>query len=100
MKLRIVVSIVGVAAIAVLLLGVPLALAVDHLYQSQEVLRLEREASETRRVIDVTTIATGDPVELPSTGGISFAVYDTSGRLIAGNGPAVADDPVRRRAPR
>ncbi len=96
MKLRIVVSIVGVAAIAVLLLGVPLALAVDHLYQSQEVLRLERAASETRRVIDVATIATGDPVELPSTGGISFSVYDTSGRRIAGNGPAVADDPVRR----
>ena len=39
MKLRIVVSIVGVAAIAVLLVGVPLALAVDHLYESQEVLR-------------------------------------------------------------
>lgn len=96
MKLRIVISIVGVAAIAVLLVGLPLAFAVDHLYASQEVLRLEREASETRRAIDVSTLGTGDPIELPNTGAISFAVYDTAGRRIAGSGPTVADDPVRR----
>ena len=95
-KLRILASIVGVAAIAVLLVGVPLALAVDHLYSSEEVLRLEREASETRRAIDVSTLGRGDPIELPKTGATSFAVYDPAGRRIAGSGPAVADDPVRR----
>jgi signal transduction histidine kinase len=95
-KLRILASIVGVAAIAVLLLGLPLALAVDHLYSSEEVLRLEREASETRRAIDVSTLGRGDPIELPKTGATSFAVYDPAGRRIAGSGPAVADDPVRR----
>ncbi len=89
-------SIVGVAAIAVLLVGLPLALAVDHLYASQEVLRLEREASETRRAIDISTLGTGDPIELPNSGATSFAVYDAAGGRIAGSGPAVADDPVRR----
>ncbi len=96
MKLRIVVSIVGVAAIAVLVVGIPLALAVDNLYASQEILRLEREASETRRAVDLSTLGTGDPIELPSGGAIRFAVYDHAGRRIAGSGPAVADDPVRR----
>jgi signal transduction histidine kinase len=94
-KLRIVISIVGVAAIAVLLVGLPLAYAVKHLYTSQEILRLEREASETRRAIDVATLGTGDPIELPNTGATGFAVYDAAGRRIAGSGPAAADAAVR-----
>jgi signal transduction histidine kinase len=93
---RIVTAIVGVAAVAVLLVGIPLALAVKHLYTSQEVLRLEREASETRRAIDATTLGgAGDPIELPKTGPVSFAVYDPDGHRIAGTGPSVADTAVR-----
>ena len=96
MKPRIVIAIVGVAAVAVLLVGIPLAYAVKNLYTSQEVLRLEREASETRRSIDVTTLGPGDPIELPQNGAVSFAVYDPAGHRLAGNGPLTADDPVRR----
>ena len=95
MKPRIVIAIVGVAAVAVLLVGIPLAFAVRHLYTSQEILRLEREASETRRAIDATTLGVGDPIELPRAGATAFAVYDPAGHLVAGNGPPVADDPVR-----
>lgn len=95
MRRRIVSSIVGVAAVAVLLLGVPLAVAFTHLYQSQEVLRLEREASETRRTVDITTLGHGDPIELPTLGVTHFAVYDAAGHRIAGDGPPLADEPVR-----
>jgi len=95
MKRRIVVSIVGVAAVAVLVLGVPLAFAFAHLYESQEVLRLERAASEMRTTVDISTLASGDPVELPNRTTTRFAVYNTSGRRIAGDGPAIADGPVR-----
>ena len=94
MKPRIVASIVGVAALAVLLVGVPLAVAVKYLYASQEVLRLERQASETRQMVDPSALGTGDPIELTRAGAVSFAVYDAAGRRIAGNGPAIADDPV------
>ncbi|HYL53448.1 MAG TPA: HAMP domain-containing sensor histidine kinase [Acidimicrobiia bacterium] len=89
-------SIVGVAGLAVLLVGVPLAIAVKYLYASQEVLRLERQASETRQMVDPSALGTGDPIELTRAGAVSFAVYDAAGRRIAGNGPAIADDPVRR----
>lgn len=96
MKRRIVISIVGVAAVAVLLLGVPLAVAFAHLYESQEVLRLEREASETRRAVDISTLGRGDPIELPTVGATRFAIYDPTGRRIAGVGPSLADEPARR----
>src|SRR5690349_11207621 len=55
-KRRIVTSIVGVATVAVLVLGIPLAIACAHLYRDQEVLRLERTASETRRTVDVSAV--------------------------------------------
>ena len=73
MKPRIVASIVGVAALAVLLVGVPLAVAVKYLYASQEVLRLERQASETRQMVDPSALGTGDPIELTRAG--AFRVY-------------------------
>jgi cytochrome c-type biogenesis protein CcmE len=95
-KLRIIAAIVGVAALAVLLVGLPLALAVEHLYTSQEILRIEREASEMRNAVNVSSLATHDPVEFPRNDSINFAVYDPSGRRVDGNGPDVADDPVRR----
>ncbi len=96
MKRRIVVSIVGVAAVAVLLLGIPLGLAVGRLYANQEVLRLEREASDARRAIDTSSLGRGDPIELPTVGSTSLAVYDIAGHRVSGSGPLRADDPVRR----
>ncbi len=96
MRRRIVGSIVGVAAIAVVLVGVPLGFAVERLYANQEVLRLERSASDTLRSIDTSTFGDGDPVELPPSGTTRFAVYDRTGERIAGAGPARADKPVNR----
>jgi len=93
---RILASIVGVTAIALLLLGVPLALSVEHLYANQEVLRLEREASEARGAINVAAMGTRDPIELHDDGSTRFAAYDGNGRRIAGSGPARADAVVQR----
>ena len=89
-------SIVGVAGSAVLLVGLPLAVAVDHLYFSQEVLRLERAASEARTAFDVPKLGPNDPIELPRGGATKLAVYDASARRIAGVGPMVGDGPVRQ----
>jgi signal transduction histidine kinase len=94
-KHRILLSIVGVAAVALLLLGVPLALSVERLYQNEEVLRLEREANESLRQIDANSLGPNDAIELRNDGPIRFSVYDAAGQRIAGSGPARADQIVR-----
>lgn len=96
MKRRILLSIVGVTAVALLMLGVPLGLSVEHQYLSQEVLRLEREASEARGAINAASVETGDPIELRNDGRTTFAVYDATGHRIAGPGPLSADAVVTR----
>lgn len=88
-------SIVAVATIAVLLLGIPLALAVQRLDQSQEVLRLEREANESRRYVSASAIARGGPITINPEGSIRFGVYDLQGRRVGGSGPMLADAPAR-----
>jgi signal transduction histidine kinase len=94
-KHRILVSIVGVAAVALLLLGVPLALSVERLFENEEILRLEREANESLRQIDPAALGPHDTIELHNDGPIRFAVYDAQGQRIAGSGPAHADQIVR-----
>ena len=96
MKRRITWSIVGVSAIALLVLGIPLAIAVGRLYRNDAVLQLEREASETRRAINVGQLTRSDPVELANRGSTRFALYDQTGLRITGVGPAHADDATRR----
>src|SRR5262249_42076487 len=66
-----------------------------HLYRDQEVLRLERVASETRRAVDVSAVGTTDPIELPDVRGTRLGVYDTRGRRISGTGPSLADTTVQ-----
>jgi signal transduction histidine kinase len=94
-KHRILVSIVGVAAVALLLLGVPLALSVERLFQNEEILRLEREANESLRQIDPAVLGPSDTIELRNDGPIRFSVYDAEGQRIAGSGPRRADQIVR-----
>ena len=96
MKRRIVFSIVGVTAVALLMLGVPLGLSVKHLYVSQEVLRLERVASESRSAINAASLGSGDPIELHNDGTTTFAAYNANGHRIAGSGPSTADAAVSR----
>ncbi len=95
MKRRILWSIVAVSAVAVVVLGIPLGLVVGRLYRNEAVLRLEREASETRRVINAAGFTRRDPVELTNDGPTQFAFYSAEGRRMAGRGPERADAPTR-----
>jgi signal transduction histidine kinase len=93
MRRRLVASIAGVAAVAVIVFAVPLAVVLARSYRDREELRLQRDTVAATRQIDVAAAA-GDPIELPP-GGDRLAVYDRGGRRIAGRGPAVADAVVR-----
>jgi signal transduction histidine kinase len=93
---RIVWSIVGTCAVALLVLGLPLAVAIGRLDRNEAVLRLEREASEARRSVDPSAIGRGDRVELHQDGRTHFGLYSRTGRRIAGAGPAHADAPALR----
>ena len=94
MRRRLVLAIAGVAAVAVLLLAVPLGVVLSRHYRDEDLLRLQRDAVAATRQIDVPRRA-GDRVELPRSGD-TLAVYDRSGKRIAGSGPARAPAAVRR----
>lgn len=91
MRRRLVLAIAGVAALAVAVLAVPLAVMLGRTYREQELLRLQRDAIAVTRGIDAGR--GGDPVEIPRFDG-EIAVYDRSGRRVAGSGPATADPVV------
>ena len=94
MRRRIVFSIVGVAVIALLLLGVPLAFAVEQFYAKEQVLSLDRDASEAIRGVNPSTLRAGQPGEIHDRGGTHLAAYDRAGRKLGGTGPERADRPV------
>src|SRR6185437_5408587 len=87
---RLSLAIAGVAALAVILFAIPLALALERTYRDDELLRLQRDAFAATRAIDLGRPGS-DPVELPPTPR-AIAVYDATGRRVAGRGgPARAD---------
>jgi signal transduction histidine kinase len=90
---RLVVAIAAVAAVAVLLLAVPLGIVLGRHYRDEELLRLQRDTVAVTREIDVPA-KTGDRVELPRSAD-ALTVYDRAGRRLAGRGPRVAPTTVR-----
>lgn len=94
MRRRLAAAIVGVTAGALLLFGLPLALAVTRIYQDEELIRVQRSAAAATDVIG-PRIGAADPTELPSSGSERLGLYDRAGRLSAGRGPAKADVAVR-----
>ncbi|MFL5863846.1 MAG: sensor histidine kinase [Solirubrobacteraceae bacterium] len=96
MKFRIVWAIGSVAAIAIILFGIPLAIALKRTYRDEEMLRLQRDAIAASRSVDTAASASDRP-ELPQFAG-RIAVYGlTLGRL-AGSGPSRGDATVRNAA--
>lgn len=92
MRRRILTSILVVTAIAVALFGIPLAFVVQRFVDENAVLRVERQAVLAARTVPGDFLTSNDPVELPDTqDGIVLALYDRSGTLVAGRGPAHAD---------
>ncbi len=97
MRRRITEAIVGVSALILLLLGIPLAIAVHQSILDSEVVELQSTAARTLTEINVPF----DPKQLAAVSSEPdapppFGVYDAEGRLLFGIGPAVADMTVRR----
>jgi signal transduction histidine kinase len=69
---------------------------VQHLYHSEAVVGLEREAARATTRVPDSFGASGDPVELPAPSDqTQLALYSAAGRLVTGSGPAAMDAPVR-----
>ncbi|MFK0044594.1 histidine kinase dimerization/phospho-acceptor domain-containing protein [Streptomyces sp. NPDC090741] len=96
MRARVVRVALVAAAVALLLLAVPLAVAIRFTFFADEYGELERDA--TAAVVRVgPEFTSGDPVELPGRRGEArLGVYDTAARLRSGAGPAAGGDAVRR----
>jgi signal transduction histidine kinase len=96
-RTRIVAAIVGVLAMTLLALGIPLAIAVDRAILDSEVVKLQAVAARTLDEVSVPL----DPAQLARIHREAdrpppFSVYDTNGRLVFGGGPSVPDPPTRR----
>jgi signal transduction histidine kinase len=97
MKQRIRGAIVGVSAIVMLALGVPLAILVHRSVVDSEVVELQATAATALAEIDVplndaNLRAFASEPEAPD----HFGVYDPVGRRVFGSGPRTADATVRR----
>lgn len=96
MRRRIVLATLAITALAVALFGVPLAVAASRLYRSQEVSRLQGEAIGAGSALAASALEAGTPVALRSTSaGFQLGVYNATGRLVAGEGPARGGPEVR-----
>ena len=95
MRRRILTSLVGLTALAVVVFGVPLGYAAQRLYHDEEVQRLQREAAEAAQRVPGDFATSRDPVELPPEDGISFTLYGPDGQRAAGHGPRSADEATR-----
>src|SRR3954452_10591969 len=74
--------------LAVLVLGVPLAVAIQRNGISEERGELERAALRAATAVS-PSYRTGDPVELPAARSpIQVTLYDTAGNRVTGPGPA------------
>ncbi len=92
MRRRILISILSVTAVAIVLFGVPLAIVVQRFVDEDAALRVERAAVLASRQVPADFATSNDPVELPTdSDGIDLGLYDGSGSLIIGTGPANAD---------
>jgi hypothetical protein len=90
-RARIVGTTVAVAAIAVLLLAVPLALAVAALYNDETAQGLFADAANAAASVPAP-LGPGDVVEIPAaSSGASIAVYAPDGARVGGIGPGRAD---------
>ena len=96
MRRRILAAILSITACAVLLFGVPLAVVVSRLVAEDATLRIERQAVLAASHVPADYTTSGDPVELPAgSDGTTLALYTTTGKLLAGRGPATADTSVQ-----
>ena len=96
MRRRILTAIIGVVVLATLVLTVPLAIVLANRKQADAVTELERAAERTAAVLEPDVGTSGAQIDIPQEeGALIVAVYDASGRRLAGRGPAIADTITR-----
>jgi signal transduction histidine kinase len=84
---RILVVALSAVALAVILLGGPLAVAIERSVDTEERGELERAALQGAITVS-PSYRSGDPIELPPAGsGIRLAAYTPDGRKVTGDGP-------------
>ena len=97
MRRRILVAIIGVTAMATLILTVPLALIIARRESADAIRELERVAQRTASDLPTKIGGTGDPIELPRVEeNVQVGVYTPDGQRVAGSGPAFADSVTTR----
>lgn len=97
MRRRVLGSIVLVTTVAVALFGIPLGIAARGLYRSQEIGRLQREATLAAGPLPSLNEGSGERVRLPEgANGRSLAAYDSGARLVSGNGPIEGSKAVHK----
>jgi len=90
-------AIVGVAALILLALGIPLAVVVHRSVLDREVVELQATAATALAEIELPLrTAQVEAVAMEPDAPQRFAVYGTDGTKLAGRGPATADEPVDR----
>ncbi|MFC0843594.1 MULTISPECIES: sensor histidine kinase [Streptomyces] len=95
MRARVVRVALVAAAVALVLLAVPLAVAIRFTFFADENGELERDAMAAVARVG-PDFAAGDPVELPGgRGEVRLGIYDAGG-LRSGTGPATSGDAVRQ----
>jgi len=94
---RILTAIVGVVVLATAVLTLPLGLVIATRQKAKSVLELDRAAERTAAGLGPDVAQPGATIDLASEeSALDVAVYDRSGRRLAGQGPDRADAVVRR----
>ena len=97
MRRRILVAIIGVTAVATLVLTVPLALIFARRESADSVLELQRAAQRTTAGLSTAPGRDGEDIDLPKVeDNLHVGVYSAAVKRIAGNGPPVADEVTAR----
>lgn len=92
MRGRLLRSMISVTVLAVVVFALPLGVVVARLYRSRAVSRLERRATIAAGALPAVGPRREGRVDPPAVGAhVRLAVYDGSGRLVQGAGPAQAD---------
>jgi signal transduction histidine kinase len=86
---QVLVTIVGVAASAVVLFAIPLGVALERLYRDEAVVSLERDATRISAAVpdNIAVHPTPVPLAISMSKRLTVGVYTLDGRRVTGHGP-------------
>jgi signal transduction histidine kinase len=89
LRRRVLVAIVGVAALTVVLFAIPLAIALQRLYRDEAIVSLERDATRISAAVPDNIARRPKPVPLPTgmSQHLSVGIYKLDGTRVTGRGP-------------